>query len=192
MGLILWGKLPDTIATHFDSNGTANGWSSKYFAVFGLPIFIVVCHLVCICSTLADPKKARIANKVFQMVLWICPLVSVFSGSVVYGHALGFRVNIAVAASVLVGIIFIAVGNYLPKCRQNYTIGIKLPWTLYDEDNWNKTHRLGGWLFILSGILMLANIFIRIPNLAIVVLLTVGVVPAVYSYFLYIKKTNGQ
>lgn len=189
-GLILWRKLPDTLATHFDSTGTPNGWSSKYFTVFGLPLFILGCHLLCVFGTMNDPKKARISDKMFTIVMWICPVVSIFCGVVLYGYALGTNINTANVASILVGIIFIVVGNYLPKCKQNYTVGIKLPWTLHDEDNWNKTHRLGGWCFIIAGILMIMNIFIKITYLSLGLILAVVLIPTIYSFILYRKSTH--
>ena len=65
-----------------------------------------------------------------QLVLWICPAVSLFVGLSIYLSALGFAINVSRLGMVFVGLIFIVIGNYLPKCRHNYTVGIRLPWTL--------------------------------------------------------------
>lgn len=67
--------------------------------------------------------------------------------------------NIGLVVNILVGAVFIIVGNYLPKNKQNYSVGIKLPWTLDDEENWNKTNRLSGYLFIISGFVFIVNVF---------------------------------
>ena len=135
LGLALWSRLPETIATHFDVNGVADGWSSKTFAVFGLPAFLVAVHLICAFGTMMDPKRKNIQDMMYKLVLWICPIVSILTCGAVYLYALGMEVNMALIAELMVGVMFIVVGNYLPKCRQSYTMGIKLPWTLHDDEN---------------------------------------------------------
>ena len=146
LGLALWSRLPETIATHFDANVVPNGWSSRVFAVLGLPAFLVAAHLLCAFGTMMDPKRKNIQDKMYKLVLWICPVVSILVCTCVYLYALGVDVDMARIAGLMVGVMFIIVGNYLPKCRQSYTMGIKLPWMLNDEENWNATHRFGGWL----------------------------------------------
>nr|WP_275450028.1 SdpI family protein [Clostridium massiliodielmoense] len=80
-------------------------------------------------------------------------------------------------------------GNYLPKCKQNYTVGIKLPWTLNSEENWNKTHRLGGYVWMAGGLILCIltwlNIYRQIATIVIVVI--ISVIPIVYSFLLYKK-----
>ena len=187
-GIILWNQLPDTIATHFDSNGVANGWSSKTMTVFGIPAIITGCHLFCIFATMTDPKKKGISPKMFQLIIWICPVVSLICTLAIYGNVLNLPVNPSSFAAIFISIIFIIIGNYLPKCRQSYTVGIRLPWTLADEDNWNRTHRFGGKVFILCGVLILISFFTRQNWILFVSIGIVVMLPAVYSYLLYRKK----
>ncbi|MBP1559498.1 MAG: SdpI family protein [Oscillospiraceae bacterium] len=190
LGLALWNKLPDTIATHFDLSGTADGWSSKPFAVFFLPLFLLAVHLICTIATSADPRRQNISDKLFALVLWICPVISVLMCCSVYLIALGFDLNMSLIAQLLVGVVFIIIGNYLPKCRQNYTMGIKLPWTLADEDNWNKTHRLAGWLWMVAGLLFLVfTLMDRMSEWFLLgVILVAVLVPTAYSFLLHLKK----
>lgn len=192
VGLILWNQLPDQIATHFNSEGIADGYSSKLFAVIGLPMLILVIHLFCIFMTSQDPKNKDISNKINSLILWICPLVSLFATLAVYPYALGYDLNSSFLTSVLLGVMFIVIGNYLPKCRQNYTIGIKLPWTLSDEDNWNKTHRLAGKLWFIGGLIILLNAFVHLAGMWIMLgmLLIMTLIPTVYSYLYYRKKDH--
>lgn len=92
--------------------------------------------------------------------------------------------------SLLMGVIFLVTGNYLPKCRQNYTIGIKLPWTLDDEENWNYTHRLAGKLWMIGGVLIILLGFQTVvPSMAVsmTIMVVVTMIPAIASY-LYYKK----
>jgi uncharacterized membrane protein len=149
IGFILWDKLPDQIATHFGSNGEPDGWSSKAVAVVGLPALLTAIHLACFFITFADPKKQRIDPKLFKLILWLCPVISWFGCGSTYAYALNMELNTTNIAMVLLGVLFIVIGNYLPKARQNYTVGIKLPWTLDDEENWNRTHRLAGKLWMI-------------------------------------------
>jgi len=93
-----------------------------------------------------------------------------------------------VLVHLLLGVIFLLLGNYLPKCRHNYTVGIRLPWTLADEENWNSTHHLAGWMYMVAGLVCLANIFLRVDWLSFVVLLGAVLIPAAYSLLFYVRK----
>lgn len=96
-------------------------------------------------------------------------------------------INVPLIISLIVGIVLLIVGNYLPKCKRNYTIGIKLPWTLDSDENWNRTHRLAGYVWTVGSILcILAALFGQMMlMLPIVILMTV--IPCVYSFILYRK-----
>ena len=189
LGLALWSRLPETIATHFDVNGVADGWSSKAFAVFGLPAFLVAVHLLCAFGTMMDPKRKNIQDKMYKLVLWSCPVISILTCGAVYLYALGMEVNMALIAELMVGVMFIVVGNYLPKCRQSYTMGIKLPWTLESEENWNATHRLGGKVWVVCGIGMLVLSLLGKLSLmwTLAIILAAVAVPVVYSYVYYCR-----
>lgn len=186
-GLLLWDQLPERMATHFTSDGTANGWSHRGFVVFGLPIMLVMLQVLCMGVTLADPKKRNINDRLFNLILWLMPVISVVAHLHIYAFSLGYQTNVSTYITIFLGGAFIVVGNYLPKCRQNYTMGIKLPWTLDDEDNWNHTHRLAGYLWILGGFAMIVNVFTNYEWLMIMIIAVMVAVPMVYSY-LYFKK----
>lgn len=151
IGFLLWNRLPEKIATHFGSEG-ADGWSTKLFAVAIFPLILLVIHLFCLGVTLNDPKKKNIGRAMMTLIFWIVPVLSVVSNLSIYGYALGMDVNMEVIVSILMGGIFILLGNYMSKNHQNYTVGIKLPWTLNSEENWNRTHRMAGKLWILAGL----------------------------------------
>lgn len=194
IGLILWSKLPDSIATHWGANGQANGWSSKVYTVFWGPCILMIIHLFAVFLTLNDPKKTNIHKKPMILIFWIVPVISILMNGIIYLTALGIKVNISAAVSILMGILFILLGNYLPKLRQNYTIGIKLPWTLCSEENWYRTHRLGGKLFIIGGILValdgVAGIWLGdtiIFTIMIGILLICIVISMGYSFWLFKK-----
>ena len=190
IGFILWDKLPDQIATHFGSNGEPDGWSSKAVAVVGLPALLTAIHLACFFITFADPKKQRIDPKLFKLILWLCPVISWFGCGSTYAYALNMELNTTNIAMVLLGVLFIVIGNYLPKARQNYTVGIKLPWTLDDEENWNRTHRLAGKLWMVCGFLFVIVSFCGLGTSWIAMMLAaiMILVPTGYSFLYYLKN----
>ncbi len=186
IGFLLWNRLPDKIATHF-SGGVADGWSTKLSAVVFLPVVLFVIHLFCLGVTLNDPKKRNIGNMMMSVLFWIVPVLSLVSNLSIYGYALGMDLNIDMIVGILVGVLFLLLGNYMSKSHQNYTVGIKLPWTLNSEENWNRTHRLAGKLWIFAGILFIGNIFFENWLIPFVVMIAVVVIPMVYSFLLYKK-----
>ncbi len=194
-GLILWDKLPDTMTTHFGVSGKADGFSSKAFAVFGLPLILAALQWLGMIITDKDPKNKDQSQKALNMGIWIMPVLSIVVNAVVYSLALGLEFNIEKIIPAVLGISFILIGNYLPKCRQNSTMGIKITWTLSDEENWNRTHRIAGITWVIGGIVMLAGIFLPIEVYLISfipVMLIMVLVPTIYSYALYKKKGNKE
>ena len=102
--------------------------------------------------------------------------------------ALGHTANLFAFLLLALGITFIIIGNYMPKTRQNYTIGIKIPWALNDEENWNKTHRLAGFLWVLGGAAMVVNAYIGSEWSILVISVVMVLVPVVYSYLYFMKN----
>ena len=121
------------------------------------------------------------------MILWLVPVVSVITCMSIYGLALGMDIDIGVIVNIMVGIMFIILGNYVHKVKQNYTVGMKLPWTLNSEENWNRTNRMTGWILILSGLLFLMNSLLLKTEIVLTVILLVILVPMIYSFILYKK-----
>lgn len=192
IGLFLWDRLPDVMATHFGMNNEPDGFSSKVFAIFGIPLFCFALLWLGALIISHDPKKQNISPKLFTLVLWIIPIVSLVVAGVIYPYNLGYQMNISFFMELLTGLLFVVLGNYLPKARQNYTFGIRLPWTLADEENWNLTHRFAGYLWVAGGLLLIVLALTGAVRTAwlIGLLLAVTLAPCIYSYLLYIKKTG--
>lgn len=188
VGLILWDQLPDSMAMHWGADGHVDGFFGKAFAVFGFPFLLLLGHLVCIWITLRDQRKRDQNEKVVRMVFWIVPVVSLFTNGITYRVALGKEVDISIWVPALLGFMFAIMGNYFPKIKQNRTIGIKIPWTLNNEENWNRTHRFGGKVWVIGGIALLFSGFLPTAGMmfvacAAIVLMTL--VPMLYSYSVY-------
>ena len=190
IGIICWNRLPDVMATHFGMNNEANGFSSKAFAVFGIPAILLAVLWFGAFVTSHDPKRQNISPKMFSLVVWIAPVTSLVVAAILYPVNLGYALDITYFVELLSGVMFIIIGTYLPKARQNYTIGIRVPWTLANEENWPRTHRLAGTLWIICGILMIIICLTRLASFQwlVGILLITVLVPCIYSYWLHAKK----
>ena len=190
VGLLLWEKLPEQVPYHWNINGEVDGWAGKAQAVFFMPLFMLAMHWVCVFASTADPKSKNYHPKSILLVLWICPILNLVLNTMVYGAALGYAISVELVMPLLMGALFIFIGNLLPKMRQSYTMGIKLPWTLNNEENWNKTHRLAGKLWVGGGVVILSTALLGSFWILIVVLLAMVLIPTIYSYCLYRKQTQ--
>jgi len=191
LGILLWDHLPELVPMHWNISGEVDNLGDKYFTVFWAPLLFLAMHWLCILCTVADKKNSNQSKKVTGMILWIFPCLSWFITIFSYGIAKGAEWNFIKSPHLIFGLTFAFIGNYMPKCKQNSTIGIKIPWTLANEENWNVTHRVAGKLWFIGGIIMLftfflpASLFIPI-TLPMIILL--AVVPMVYSQQYYRKQ----
>lgn len=186
-GIVLWDQLPEQIPTHWNPSGEVDRWSSKAFAIFGLSGILLAAQWFCTLGTRADPKKDNHPQKILHLVLWIIPVISNLLYAITYAVALGKEVRIEVIMPVFMGLLFAIIGNYMPKCKQNYTIGIKIPWTLNSEENWNRTHRFAGRLWVVCGIVIMLTGFFGGFWIFFGIVLAMVIAPFLYSYLLHRK-----
>lgn len=196
LGLLLWNMLPQRMATHWGLSGAVDGWSGKLFSVVAMPLFMLAMHWFCIAVTAADPKNKNQTKKAIRLIFWICPVISLYSSGMIYAAALGLEFDISTLVLAASGLTFILFGNYLPKCRQNHTLGIRIKWTLENEENWNATHRFCGKLWMAGGILIMAGCLLPSRTTAWIVMgiliPAMVVIPFVYSWLYHRKqKENG-
>ena len=192
---VVYEALPEQIAVHWNSAGVGDNYVHKAIAAFGLPVIFLAINLLSRVRLVNDPKSGQ-SQAIKQLGIWLIPALSIVLVPITLAIAMGADIPIVMVSTLLVGLLLVVIGNYLPKSRQNYTIGIKLPWTLNDVDNWNKTHRLAGYLYIIGGIaLIIGNLLLSVPSLQLAVMLgtiiLLVLVPAVYSYLLY-KRGNAR
>lgn len=192
-GMILWNSLPDRMAIHWGANGEANGWNSRAFAVFAMPVFILVFHWIGVFITVADQQNKNQTEKAIGLIFWICPAVSLFSSATVYAAAFGKEFDMNVIMFIVLGLMFVIIGNYLPKCKHNFTLGIKIKWTLENKENWYATHRFGGRIWVVGGLLFMTQAFLPnavIPYTSPVLFVILIIVPIAYSYFYHRKQVK--
>ncbi len=187
-GIILWNDLPDVITTHFGADGVADGSGGKALLVFGIPLILLVSHFVCLLVTMLDKKQREQTPKALGMIFWILPVISLFINGIMYGVALGGTIHVMLFLPAMLGILFIFMGNYMPKIKQNSTLGIKVFWALSNEENWNKTHRFGGKVMVIGGFILLLSAFLPF-NWSLLVIIciiaAIAILPILYSYSIY-------
>ena len=190
-GFLMWNRLPDRLITHWNAAGEADGSMSKFAAVTSVPAIIFVMHLFCLFMTYLDSKNAVQSPKALLIVYCVMPATSLFAGCMVLGSAVSTQLEPMNWMNLFFGILFIIVGNYLPKCKQNSVLGIRLPWTLKDEENWRKTHRLAGRVWMAGGLILLLGSFlsstVQLP-LMLSVLLALCLITTLYSFKLSEQK----
>ena len=157
-------------------------------------LFFVVMQCVFVAIIFYDNRNRQQNRKVIGMTIWIIPVITLLYNGIVRLVDMGADIENLFMALIYygTGLMFMVIGNYLPKVKQNNTIGIRVVWTLQDEENWSATHRFSGKIWVVSGILcMLCGLFAE--SIAALVLYVVSIMAAViisvlYSYLFYKKK----
>lgn len=189
-GIIVFDKLPEKMETHWGITGTANGWSSPLTVVLFMPLLLLAIHLGCIFLTNVIEKGNSQNKKMYNVIFFIMPVLSLTTNGMIYATAFGIEINVVMVLCLVLGIAFVIIGNYIPKCTQSRTMGIKLKWTLANEANWNATHRFGGRVWVAGGFLLLLSAWWPMKvsmALALSITLLMVLLPLFYSWD-YSKK----
>jgi uncharacterized membrane protein len=155
-----WPQIPDgtQVPIHWGVDGQPNGWASKPFALLGLPALTVGIGLLLAVAPRFDPRYGNVrrsATAYWAIAFGALALMGVIHVAAVLA-ATGRQVNMGLVVSLAVGALFVVVGNFLGKTRSSWILGIRTPWTLSSERSWTKTHRLGGYLFMVLGLAVIA------------------------------------
>lgn len=191
--LVLRNFLPEEMALHWGADGVADRFGDPFPLLLLLPLFLLALHLICIFSTLWAVRRKKQSPGILNMIFWILPVLSLTVGAVLFSVAFRWEWDLPFFITVPLAVLMIIIGNYMPKCKQNRTMGIKLPWTLANEENWQKTHRLAGILWVICGVLVLPAAFLPLKTLLAVdltIFLAAVLIPTVYSFLDYRKRVK--
>lgn len=192
-GVMVWDKLPNEMVSHLGIDGTPDAVGSKAFMVFGLPLILLSVHIFCLWISGKDPGHKKQSKKALGIIFWILPAASTCINGLMYAVTLEADLNPMTLLILFLAFLFIGIGNYLPVCKQNATLGIKIKWTLENEENWRATHRFSGKVWFICGLLILPCAFLPekfVPAVLMGILLPVLVVPVAYSYLYYKKQVK--
>ena len=153
IGVLLWNRLPESIATHFNFNGEPDSYSTQSFAVFGLPLIMVAAQFACCLITDINGYKHGERKKFENVINWIIPFMTIVLQLITFGYALGFNIDIRRVVAFIVGCIFLVIGNYMPKLDyiKNYDV---------DANKARKINRFIGYETVAMGILFIISMFL--------------------------------
>lgn len=188
--IYFWKSIPNMVPIQFSINGEPTNWTTKkIFLIFVIGINISI-YLLFNLIPFIDPNKKIDVNSKNYYKLKFCMLLFI-SGLSLFSlkSAVDTQFNMQNSIMLLVGFLFMVLGNYFQTIPQNYFLGIKTPWTLANEFVWKKTHELAGKLFFLSGIILFAMYLADFPNETLFISLVIisVFVPIVYSFIVYKK-----
>lgn len=197
LGIYFYLHFPEKVPTHWNFKGEIDGWSSGTFAAIFFPALTIGIYLMMLFLPNLDPKKERYADfkKVYHLIknTLVIFLAAIYLITGLAG--LGYNMPINLIMPFGVGLLFLVMGNYLGKIKRNWFMGIRTPWTISSEEVWNKTHRLGGKMFMATGFVMMLGAFIN-SSVFLVLFITsltiVLVIPVVYSYILFKKEKESN
>ena len=198
LSLIFFPSLPDPMPTHWNASGEIDGWSPKLLGAFLMPL--IMAGIVALFAALPrisprgfavdDESRGFRAIEISTVAFMLCIHIVVLLVST------GTRIDMSILMPMLVGALFVILGNYMTKMRRNFFIGIRTPWTLADEDVWYRTHRLGGRVFVIAGIALMIVPFAGAAQHAafLTIALMAAAIPIVYSYVIYRRmyERNGE
>lgn len=195
LGAYFYPSLPDRVPVHWNAKGEINGYGSKFFGAFGLPLINLGMYLLFLVLPYIDPKRKNYDNfkLTYQFLKYL--LIVFFLGMEVITLliATGIVVNRPILIQIMVSLLFILIGNVMGRVKHNYFVGIKTPWTLANEEVWGKTHRLAAPLWVIGGVLNILLTFTRLNFNGIsfiIIVAVISIVPIVYSYITYQEIAN--
>jgi len=192
-------QMPETVASHWDINGDVNGYMSKFWGLFLMPILSLAIFLFFLIIPKIDPLKSNIEKfrKYFDAFIAIFLLFFLYVHflTVVWNLKAGF--NMIQFMSPAFAVLFYYCGVLMEKAERNWFIGFRTPWTISNEQVWDKTHRLGGKLFKIAGIIALGGLILPEAAFSLVIfpILFFSLYITIYSYWEYrniIRKKNGN
>lgn len=195
-GVLLWDRLPDQMASHWNINDQVDGYTPKFWGVFMLPLITLGMFLLFLAIPSIDPMKANIAQfrGAFNLFIVLMAGFMLYLYGLTLAWSLGYT-NFRMSGAMLpaIGLLFIFIGFVMRQAKRNFFIGIRTPWTLSSDTVWNETHRIGAVLFMISGALaFLGGFFGGTTAFWMMFAPIIGstVFLLIYSYLLYRRETN--
>lgn len=190
LGWYFYMHFPDRVVTHWNFAGTPDAWGSKTTNVWAMPGLLTGMYLLFTVLPLVDPRKDRYPEfigvyRIFKNIIMLVLLAVILASG---AYNLGYNIKIQYVIPTIIGLLMIVLGNYMSKIKPNWFMGIRTPWTMSSENVWNKTHRVGGYAFILFGLLIILSSFLPkvlglIAFILGIMIVTVGTFG--YSYWVY-------
>jgi uncharacterized membrane protein len=196
-GFAMRGRLPERVATHWNLHGEVNGWSSRTALLLMVPGLALVMAGVLSIAPRLDPKRRNFplhAGAYWVVTNTILGVLALMQVGII-GYNLGWSVHLERLIGIGLGAMFIVMGNLLTRVRQNWIFGIRTPWTLSSERAWRETHRIGGYGFVVAGLLVLLTALVDAPAVYVVLIVSIAAVAVcsvIWSYFAWKRDPDAQ
>lgn len=187
--------LPEKVPSHWNIHGEVDAYSSRFFGAFFAPLLTMGIYFLMLLVPYVDPKRDNYQRftSAYTFLRW--SLVAFFS--VIYGAtilvALDYPINVGLIVKAMVSILFLVIGNFMGQFRHNYFVGIRTPWTLANEEVWQRTHRFGSKIWVAGALVCLSMSLIDSAWGAVVfftAVMVMTIIPIVYSYIIFVKLRN--
>ncbi|MFM9413445.1 SdpI family protein [Peptococcus simiae] len=181
-GLYYYDQLPDPMAVHLSFDNTPDRWQGKLSTIWGLPVFFAAIETLMFFSARQSPQVHPMMQAISLLAV---PVIGLVITMMMVQFNLGADFSVRRGVLLLLGGLFLAIGNYLPKTPPNDFYGYRFPWTGRSPVVWAKTQRLGGYLFIGAGFLALLAGITDMPALMVLALIGIfvaAILPVVYAW----------
>lgn len=189
VGLLLSSQLPDPTPSHWNAAGQVDGYMSKFWGVWLMPLMTLGISLLLAAVPAIDPLRANIAQfrDLYNAFIVGFVVYMLYVYGLTLAASLGWQFNMSTMMLPAMGLLFIGISFLIKNARRNFFIGIRTPWTLSSDSVWEKTHQLGAKMFLGSGVIVLISTFLGENGiwLMMAALLVAAFVPIVYSYILW-------
>jgi uncharacterized membrane protein len=188
LAAVMWPAAPDQIPVHWNWAGQPDRFGGRFEGLLGLPLAAAGIYALLLFLPRLDPRRKNYAAFAAPFAIIRTAVVALLLGidAIVLLWIRGHRMHLNTVLAAEIGLALVVMGNYLPKVKSNWFVGVRTPWTLTSEASWRQTHRLAGWLFTLGGLLTFITALVR-PDVAPAVMIGVLAASAgasvVYSYF---------
>lgn len=193
---LVYDRLPERMATHFDIHGTADGWMPRMIGAWFMPTFTLGLWAVLSAVRLLLPKgdRARLGRDLYAFVIALVTVVlAIVHGLILYVALVPETIPMTKIVMVLVGMLFVTLGLVMPRVRRNPLLGVRTAWTLTSDENWARTHRVAGYTMVIGGLVAAVAALAGGASgavLALVAMVASGVVPVAYSLVLARRSTE--
>jgi uncharacterized membrane protein len=191
----MYSRLPAEMPTHWDAQGGVNGSMSRAWGAWMMPLVLTAMAIILPWLPNIDPRRAnyeKFRSSYDLVINAIVTLIAVLHVAML-GAAIGWQVPMERITPLMVGVLFVILGNVLPRARPNWMFGIRTPWTLTNDRVWERTHRLSGIVMVIAGLLIIAmGLVAPMAGVPVIVAASVlaGVVPITYSYYAWRQETE--
>ena len=194
-GVYFYPQLPEQVPSHWNVRGEVDGYSSRFFGAFGLPLVNLAIYVMMLVIPSLDPKKTSYERfaRAYDVIRWSIIGVMALLHVVVLMAGLGYEVDAGRVVQPAVALMVILMGNQMGRVRHNYFVGIRTPWTLANEEVWRRTHRMSGPLWVAGGLVALGATWLPTPysfGVFMVAIIGVSLVSLVYSYVVFKQVTS--